>query len=327
MVTTCKSYIEEYRLFDDVFDCLNEATREVEIAMGNFNMKMHQLQSKMFFEASSDQDYQAMMEAEGEGVLAKIGNAVMKLIQTVTGFIKKITDKITGNIKAGKSDEEKVNQLLAQHPELKNHVVEGIDKKWFTVSDVAKYEKDVLGLIQMLNKNVIDHQTFMDKFKDACKRFADSAAPILAATTTVIGFMKVIPDVHKNVSNSKKALCSFNDAAKKFKTDIDSNYSQKDVSKANAIMYAIKQAIGLTTSECKHQVENQGRISKVLGWIGKIATFDTAKSKNRAQIRNQAREDADINKAAAEKNAARSRQGKINEESIRQRGQTSLFSK
>lgn len=313
MVTTCKSYIEEYRLFDDVFDCLNEASHDLDVAVGNYNMRMHQLKSKMFFESSSDMDYEAIMEAESQGILAKIGTAVMTLVQKVSDFIKKITEKITGNIKLGKSDEEKVNQILAQHPELKDQVVEGIDKEWFTVSDVAKFEKDVVGLIQMLNKEAIDHQTFMDRFKAACKRFTDSAAPILGATTTVLGFMKIVPEIHKHVKGTRDTITAFNETAKKFGQDVTNNYAEKDVSKANAIAYAIKQAIGLTTAECKHQVESQNKIRNVFRWIGRKVTLDTDKSKGKAQQKVEDERNSSETREAARRNARAARNQRIKE--------------
>lgn len=275
MVTTSNSYIHEYSFFDDVFDCLNESVKDVTVAMGWYNIKKHQLESKMMFESSSDVDYKVLLEKEGEGVLAKIGNAVMSIINKITAFIKKFTDKITGNMKLGKSDEEKVNQILAQHPELKNQVVEGIDKEWFTVADVAKFEKDVVGLIQMLNKNAIDHQTFMDKFKAKCKAFTDSAAPILGATTTVIGFMKILPEIHKAAKGTKDAISAFRGTCEKFKDDVDRNYSENDANKAQAIMNALSQAIGLTTKECQRSANMQSRWSS---WASKFCNSALGKA-------------------------------------------------
>ena len=285
MVTTSNSYIHEYSFFDDVFDCLNESVKDVSVAMGWYNIKKHQLESKMMFESSSDVDYKVLLEKEGEGVLAKIGNAVMNIINKITAFIKKFTDKITGNMKLGKSDEEKVNQILAQHPELKNQVVEGIDKEWFTVADVAKFEKDVVGLIQMLNKNAIDHQTFMDKFKAKCKAFTDSAAPILGATTTVIGFMKILPDVHNYARGTKNAITAFRGTCEKFKDDVDRNYAEQDANKAQAIMNALSQAIGLTTKECQKSAIMQSR------WRSWASKFTESRAGKAIKADKQSRDD------------------------------------
>ena len=324
MTKTCKSYIEEYNIFDSVFESLNDVSKDVNIAIAQYDMKMHQFRSKMFFE-SSQIDYDALMESEGENVLSRIGNAVLKLIQKVTDFISKITNKINDNIKYSKSDEEKVNQIITQHPELRNQVIDGIDKNWFTVSDVAKFEKDVIGLINMLNKNAIDHQTFMDKFRASCKKFAESNAPILAATTTVIGFMKIVPEIHKQVRGVKNAINSFNEAGKKFKNDIDNNYSKDDITKANAIMYALKQAIGLTTSECKHQVESQNKVRNVFRWIARKITFDTPESKDAAKNRVKTKEEEKVARDAAKKNAKKAHKSRDDYDAQIQRGQTSLF--
>lgn len=280
MVTTCTSYIHEYSLFDGVFDCLNEAANDVAIAMGQYNIKKHQIESKMLFEASSnDPEYQSEMKKASEGVLARIGNAVMKVIGRINEFIKKITDKFTDSVKLGKSDSEKVSQMLSQHPELKDQIIEGIDKEWFTIGDVAKFEKDIIGLIQMMNKKAIDHQTFLDKVRAKCEQFTNSAKPIVDAGLTVVNAVSIFPKLHKSMKDTKEAITDIRGACEKFKDDVNKNYAENDANRAQAIFNALSQAVGLTTKEYQKSVKAHGFLSKALNKIcnspiGKVAHAD-----------------------------------------------------
>lgn len=286
MTTTCNSYIQEYSFFDDVLDCINETTKDVSLAVAKYNMKMHQFESKLLFEAADDESTQKAKAEEGKGALAKIGAAVLKLVEKVTSFIKKFTDTITQHIHKGKSDSEKVNQILAQHPELKDQIVEGIDKEWFTVSDVAKFEKDVIGLIQMLNKNAIDHQTFMDRFRAKCQAFTDSTKPIVDAGCNIVKLLTILPDLHKAAKSSREAISAFRSTAEKFGQDVERNYVDSDVNKARAIQNALGQAIGLTTKDAQHTAKAQGRWSSLVNSfcnsaVGKAVHLDDASAKKR----------------------------------------------
>lgn len=307
MTATCASYIHEYSMFDEVLECVNEVMKEADIAVGRYNMKLHQLESKLLFEAADEEQTNAAKQEEGKGVLAKIGNTVLKLVSRISNFLKSFADKITGHIKQGKSDQEKVNQILAEHPDLKDQIVEGINKEWFTVSDVAKFEKDALGLIQMLEKGALDHQTFMDKFKARCQAFADGAKPIVDAGTTVIKFARLFPDLHKAAKDTKDALTDIHQAADDFKSRVEHNYVDKDVNKAHAILNAFGQMTGILTKDARQKAQATS------GWrkwansfcnsaVGKALHMDDQRRTDRHQAADKKRMDRETTQAV--RNAA-----------------------
>lgn len=286
MTKTCASYIHEYSLFDDVFDCLNETVREADIAVAKYNMKMHQLESKMLFEAANPEDVKKVQHSEGKGALARIGEAVMRLITKVTTFIKSFTDKLTGSLQLGKSDSEKVNQILTKNPELKDKVIEGINKEWFTVHDVAKFEKDVVGLIQMLDKNALDHQTFMDKFRARCESFTKAAKPIAEAGSTIVTLVSIFPKLGKAAQDTKETLVSINKTAKEYREKFENNYQVNEVSKAHAITNALGQVTGILTEDAKKHATATSGIGKIIhnfcnGAVGKALKLDDASASER----------------------------------------------
>lgn len=270
-MTTCQSYINEYSFFDEVYDVLESAEKELVIAMYDYENAKRQIALNSFFESSNFEDEDIMLEKEGEGILTKIGNMVITILKTLANAIKGVTDKIFSNTNKMKTDVEIVNQMMSEHPEFAKEVAKGISQEWFTYKDIAQFEKDTVGLINMLEKNAIDHQTFMDKFKNACNKFKESASPIITVGTTIASVIGVVGKVGKACKDGKSTLLSFNKTMEEFKERVDKNYTEHDVSKARAIMNAMSNAIGLTTKECNDRVASQGKFSS---WIASITKRD-----------------------------------------------------
>lgn len=277
-MTTCQSYINEYSFFDAVYDVLESTEKELTVTMYDYENAKRQITLNSFFENSDSEDEAIMLEKEGEGILSKIGNMVVNILKALADAIKSVTDKIFGNTNKMKDDVEIVNQMMTEHPELAKEVAKGIREEWFTYKDVSQFEKDITGLINMLEKNAIDHETFLDKIKNACNKFNDSAKPIITAGTTVASAIGVVGKVGKACKEGKSALVSFNKTAEEFKERVDKNYTEHDVNKAKAIMNAISNAIGLTTKECNDRVAGQGKFSS---WIASITKRDERHQKAR----------------------------------------------
>lgn len=277
MITTNYEYIHEYSLFDDMFDFLESTKKEIDIAVINYNTKKRQLEMKSFFEGTLDAEM--IIEAEGQGVLAKIGNTVMALIKKIRDFISKIGDKILGNTRIIKSDVEIVNQMIAQNPELKTKVANGINNEWFTYKDIAAYEKDIVGLITMLEKKAIDHQTFMDRVKAATTKFNNSAKPIIATGCTIAALIGIVPKVAKSCASAKQSMQKLSKDVEEFRDRVDRNYSEKDVNMAHAVLNALSNAIGIGTKECQERTAGQGKLASFIssfknGKIGKAIHVD-----------------------------------------------------
>lgn len=268
-IATSYDFIHEYSIYDDLYDSITEADKEVTAAMGRFTMKHHQIEAKQFFESSSDTDYTLLLEKEGQGLLAKIGTAVMKIINSIGEFLKKLTDRFTGNADKTKADAEKVSQILAAHPELKNQIMEGLDKNWYTMGDIASFQKDTVGLIRMLEKSAIDNATFWERFKARCTSFTNSVKPVVDAGNTIVSMVRLVPNAAKAVKESRDVLANTRGLLKKFKDDVETNYDYQNASKAQAIWNAFSQMVGLTTEECKRREKNQTTIGKFIGIFSK----------------------------------------------------------
>lgn len=259
---TNQSYINEYSFFDAIYEYLESYSDDIAVCMYNYDKNLRNIDMRATFESVAGID--VLMENEGEGVLTKIGNKVLHLIHLITDCIKKITEKVLGTTKVIKSDEEHVSEILREHPELKTMVCKGLEQEWFTYKDVAAYKKDIAGLITMLKKNAIDHQTFKDKVAEASKKFVESAKPIIDVGCTVTSLVGILPSIGKKCNETKDFLSSFREMCDDCVDNTRTNYSKNGVTRVEAIANALGQAVGLVTKECNARAVGHGKISSWL---------------------------------------------------------------
>ena len=112
MILTSHGYIHEYAIFDDICEHLVESSNEISSHLNNLDVIAHEIELRSVLEASGV-DYDAVFEAEKEGVLAKIGNTIIALIEKIKGFLKSIGETIFGAKRDDESAEDKLNKILA----------------------------------------------------------------------------------------------------------------------------------------------------------------------------------------------------------------------
>ena len=200
------NYINENSLIDDMVEAVSNEIGYINLEMSKFSHNIRQLELEAFFEGTSISEHEVYLE--NEGIFTKIGNAVIAIVKRISDAIKTITDKFFGRKKDNRTDIEKVNSIIQQHPELRDSICEGIKKEWFTYKDVASYEQDIVQLVNMLQKGAMDHRTFRDKMRDRLNKFNESGKAILATGATVTGILLVIPKITGAYNKCKKSCDS-----------------------------------------------------------------------------------------------------------------------
>ena len=136
---------------------------------------------------------------EKEGILTKIGTAVVNIFESFYKYISRIVEAVIGK---KKSKEEKdlrsnvqiVNDMCSRNPEYRDEIAKSINKEWLTYKDVASYENDIVGLINALQQARIDKETFLEKLKrkkdefvkdGGLTRFAVTASTVTTAVVSV----------------------------------------------------------------------------------------------------------------------------------------------
>lgn len=221
MVKTDQSYINQYLTYDLVFEACDECERACIEADYLLRKSQRDAYINSFFEASlfgkkKDPVVKKADDAE-DNFFAKIGKAISALIKRITDFIKDIGAAITGKQRDIDADTKAVNKIIAENPELKNTIVKGIKKEWFTKHDVAAYKNDIVGLINMLDQGKIDNESAMEKFNDATKKFVNGAKNAAIASLTISGAMKLASNINNFRTENKKLADDLRKSAEEIK--------------------------------------------------------------------------------------------------------------
>lgn len=213
---TNTSYIHEYDILDDINECVNITIDSANSAYYSYEAALRHADLLGFFENASDSE--VFMEKEKMGFFEKIGTAIINLIKKIADAIKNFASRFQKKTEEIKTDQEIVSQILQEHPDVKNEVCRGIKNEWFTYHDVAQYEKDIVGLCNMLEQHAIDHVTFKEKAAAALKKFASNGQIIITAGTTLAAGIAVVPKIVNQYKAAKTSLESLKkDSEKKGK--------------------------------------------------------------------------------------------------------------
>lgn len=273
---TSATYIHEYSILDDINETLSDAITDVTKASYEYESVRRDFELKSFFEGTS---LDVVMEAEKAGIFERIGNAIIKIIKKISEAISKFTKKFFGKSEEIESDVDIVNQIAARNPELKSTICKGIKEEWFTYKDVAKYQKDIIGLTNMLEQQTIDHKTFRQKCSESLEKFNKSGAIIVGTATTILGVLAIIPKIHKTFKQNKKVVEESKPMLEKLRSKLGvggakDNKSQPEPVKesvssispetASVIVSEYSKAVSVMTQELNHVVASQNAVGGIL---------------------------------------------------------------
>ena len=203
-------------MLDDINECVNITIDSANSAYYSYEAALRHADLLGFFENASDSE--VFMEKEKMGFFEKIGTAIINLIKKIADAIKNFASRFQKKTEEIKTDQEIVSQILQEHPNVKNEVCRGIKNEWFTYHDVAQYEKDIVGLCNMLEQRAIDHVTFKEKAAAALKKFTSNAQIIVTAGSTLAAGIAIVPRIINQYKAAKTSLESLKkDSEKKGK--------------------------------------------------------------------------------------------------------------
>lgn len=270
MVKTDQSYINQYLKYDLVFEACDECERACIEADYLLRKSQRDAYLNSFFEASlfgkKKDPVVKKADAAEDNFFAKIGKAISDLIKRITDFIKDIGAAITGKQRDIDADTKAVNKIIAENPELKNTIVKGIKKEWFTKHDVAAYKNDIVGLINMLDQGKIDNETAMDKFNESTKKFVTGAKDAAVATLTISGAMKLASNINNFRTENRKLADDLRKSAEEIKdATTKAGKNPKSIStQVKILTNALKVIVGIDQEQdtATKELQNQAAVLK-----------------------------------------------------------------
>lgn len=184
---------------DIFFKSINEIESIYESVVSSYNEYDESL-NKFAFESSvngfEDLELLEVLEKEGDGIITKIGNAIINIFKSfinfLKGFKKSFSEKGFGN----KSDIEKIEIMVKKHPALKEKILANAkDLNLKDIQSLAELEKAMDEIMRMENPKSIK-----EKVKKTKEKIAGGVA-IAAGTVTVAKAIQLFTDRHKDVEN------------------------------------------------------------------------------------------------------------------------------
>ena len=295
MVKTDQSYINQYLKYDLVFEACDECERACIEADYLLRKSQRDAYLNSFFEASlfgkKKDPVVKKADAAEDNFFAKIGKVISDLIKRITDFIKDIGAAITGKQRDIDADTKAVNKIIAENPELKNTIVKGIKKEWFTKHDVAAYKNDIVGLINMLDQGKIDNETAMDKFNESTKKFVTGAKDAAVATLTISGAMKLASNINNFRTENRKLADDLRKSAEEIKdATTKAGKNPKSIStQVKILTNALKVIVGIDQEQdaAADELKNKGAVLK-----NQAKRTDAAVNEVNAEADVKARQDA-----------------------------------
>lgn len=255
---TSYNYIHEMDIIDDFYEYSESLIKSIGNDIDEYYKSKSEYELKSFFENTD-------IIMEKEGIVTKLGNAIISLIKKIKECISKFVDKIFHKSKKIESDVDKVNKIVAQHPELRDTIVKGIKEEWFTYRDVAAYEKDIVQLMLMLEKEQISHQKFKEKVGKKLDSFINGGQKIIAVGATVAGILLIAPKIitatKKSKESGKSILSVLKSNTKKAKVKQESvNDNDNQVQIQKALIEEGARAYNIINKYNNHQFDNLEKI-------------------------------------------------------------------
>lgn len=256
---TYEEYVNEHQFFDAVLESTHNANVVSTCAYYEWADEIRQAEQRYLFESVS---IDALYEAANDGFFAKIGKVVMDLMDKVNKFFGDLLDKLKQITGIGKTESEKASAFIRNNPQYSDKIIAALEEGRVTINDVASFEKDATSLIELIQSQKIDEDSFKQKFKKSLDKFQSSSEVLLKTAGTVVSIITIIPKLTTACTDAKKSLDKTKGALNSFKSKLGS--SKLSPSNAKLVISSLTQLINVQTAEFKKRMSLLTRFVKGL---------------------------------------------------------------
>ena len=264
MVRTDQAYINQYLVYDEVFEAC-EACEKTCVEADYFLRKEARKSylDTYFSEALNFGAKKAAPAKEESNIFAKIGKAIVTLIEKIKAAIKHITDSILGTQRRTEKANKDLQKILAENPEMKKTIMKGLKKDWFTVYDVASYKNDVVGLIKMVDQAKIDNATAMDKLKEAGEKFKKGAIAAGAIGVGIGSTLKVVTEINKQRKALGEMITDFQKLCEQKKEEAEKQGKPSNIitTSIRILTSAVQVALGIDKT-CENNAKDAAEVAE-----------------------------------------------------------------
>ena len=182
-------FIEAKYFYIDRLNDIDNAVYDYEYSLLESKLNFDFFDDFLLTEASGND----VNEKKKQGILEKIGNAVMSAVNKLIEIMDKFAQKIQEFVWSRKSDDRRIDELIGLHPNLKNEII--ANKNDLNVQDI-KSVNDILNgtysVINQLNKGKISKPEAKSKFDKMVDFAKNNLTPLISVGTSAVTFIVAV---------------------------------------------------------------------------------------------------------------------------------------
>ena len=254
----------------EVFSLMNEANNSYVELRSKTDLIM--LESEIMGELENSQT--AILEAEGQSFVKKIGQTIISLFESFVKFVDSIVQKLKDFNFRLKSNEKKMNSLVKNHPELTKEKIQLLaDEGGLDFSDfksLAELDKEFFKIVEMSKKADVSPDSLKGKWEAAKKKLNMQDSTVKTIAT---------------VASAATATISLALAIKKFKGDVAE--SHRDAIASKTTIQRAKACAFAAISQDNPDSDNWGKANVLLGIYRELQGKHQKAIQNDASILNK----------------------------------------
>ena len=264
---------EQYE--NDVNSLISEARKSYVDLRSNTDLIM--LESEIMGELDNSQI--AILEAEGQSFVKKLGQTLISLFESFVKFVDSIVQKVKEFNFSLKSNEKKMNALVKNHPELAKEKIQLLaDEGGLDFSDfksLADLDKEFFQIVEMSKKADVDPNSLKGKWEAAKKKLnmqdstVKTVAGVASAATATIGLALAIKKFKGDVAKSQRYAIQSKETirqakAKAYEAINQDNPDSDNWGKANVLLGIYRELQGKHQKAIQNDASVLNKMSNVI---------------------------------------------------------------
>lgn len=207
---------------------LEKAGRDIDAIVGAVAMESYRdsFLGDLMLEAKPNAQPAQQAASAKKGFFARIGEKVVEMYEKFCAFMDRLITNIKSIGFSKKSDVQKLEILIRQHPELKDRAIAAVDSGALELKDISNL-KELNAAFDEIMKMDADPDTLKGKWQKAKRKFenADKSALVkgAAAVTTVVTAVVAVRTLSSKLAKSDK---EYKDIQKNVRAQKDRIYAE-----------------------------------------------------------------------------------------------------
>lgn len=200
---------------------LNSCLDDMEPVFSEYSLVCDKIDLELMMMESVSETTMMIYEDAKKSFLQRVGEKILELRDKFMEFVNKMIDKIKTFSFNHKSNEQKLQKLLKEHPEFKNDTLMAVREGTLNLNNIKSFKElndNFDEILRLAKKGDIDPDSLRGKIeaaKEKHEKKLKKAAEIAGAATAIITAGVALATIGSKISDAKKKTQEFGDCERK----------------------------------------------------------------------------------------------------------------